>query len=45
MPTERTILVYKFNELSEEAKEKALSHYLKNFIYEWDDEGFRCLPN
>jgi len=40
MPTERTILVYKFNELSEEAKEKALNEYLREYQYEWDDEDF-----
>lgn len=40
MPTERTILVYKFSELSEEAKEKALNRYLNDYQYEWYDGDF-----
>lgn len=40
MPTERTILVYKFSELSDEAKEKALNEYINDYEYEWDDYDF-----
>jgi hypothetical protein len=35
--------IYKFSELSEEAKEKAISKYMENESYFWGDEAIRSL--
>ena len=35
---EHTINVYKFNELSDTAKERALSDYCNHSCYAWDNE-------
>jgi hypothetical protein len=35
MPTQKTITVYTFDELSEKAKEKARDKYRNNFEFEW----------